>query len=152
MNALRVRAARPDDYDTIAAVADDWWGRPIGAAFPRLFLDHFHQSSRVVEDDHGLAALLVAFFSPSQPHVAYIHFVGVRPDQRRGGWARRLYEEFFHRARAAGCREVHAITGPGNTSSIAFHRRLGFVVGGPVSDYNGPGRPMVTFRRPLTDG
>ncbi|ABW14993.1 GCN5-related N-acetyltransferase [Parafrankia sp. EAN1pec] len=151
MNALAIRAARPDDYDAIAAVADDWWGRPIGAALPRLFLDHFHGSSRIVEDDQGLAGFLVAFPSPSQPRVAYIHFVGVRPDQRGFGLARRLYQDFFHRARAAGCREVHAITGPGNIDSIAFHRRLGLAVDGPVPDYNGPGRPMMVFRRFLTD-
>ncbi|WP_018504228.1 hypothetical protein [Parafrankia discariae] len=88
MNALAIRVARPDDYDAIAAVADDWWGRPGGAALSRLFLDHFHGSSRVVEDDHGLAG---------------------------------------------------------------FRRRLGFAVDGPVPDYNGPGRPMMVFRRFLTD-
>ncbi|WP_035752753.1 GNAT family N-acetyltransferase [Parafrankia discariae] len=151
MNAFAVRVARPDDYDAIAAVADDWWGRSIGAALPRLFLDHFCASSRVIEDDHGLAAFLVAFPSPSRPHVAYIHFVGVRPDQRGFGLARHLYEDFFHRARAVGCREVHAITGPGNIDSIAFHRRLGFAVDGPLPDYNGPGRPMAIFRRLLAD-
>ena len=30
-------------------------------------------------------------------------------------------------ARAAGAREVHAITWPGNRRSVAFHRSLGFV-------------------------
>jgi L-amino acid N-acyltransferase YncA len=50
---------------------------------------------------------------------------------------------------ALGCVEVHAITGPGNTDSIHFHRHLGFAVSAPVTGYNGPGRPMVTFRRAL---
>ena len=34
---------------------------------------------------------------------------------------------------------------PGNHGSIRFHAALGFTVGGPVRDYNGPGRDMATF-------
>ncbi|ADP81964.1 GNAT family N-acetyltransferase [Pseudofrankia inefficax] len=146
-----VREARPDDYDAIAAVTDDWWGRPVRGALSRLFLDHFHRSSRVVEDDSGLAAFLVAFHSPSRPRVAYIHFVGVRPDRRGTGLARSLYEDFFRSATAHGCREVEAITAPSNAGSIAFHRALGFTVDGPIPDYDGPGKPMMKFRRALVD-
>ncbi|MCM3886549.1 GNAT family N-acetyltransferase [Frankia sp. R82] len=104
-----------------------------------------------VEDDHGLAGFLIALPSPSQPHVAYIHFLGVRSDQRGFDLARRRYGDFFHRMRAAGCREVHAITGPSNTDSIAFHRRLGFAIDGPIPEHNGPGRPTMIFRRFLAD-
>jgi hypothetical protein len=35
---LTLRPATPADYDRIAAVLDDWWGRPVGHALPRLFL------------------------------------------------------------------------------------------------------------------
>jgi hypothetical protein len=38
------RMARPGDYDGIAAVADQWWNRPILGSLPRLFLDHFYQA------------------------------------------------------------------------------------------------------------
>jgi predicted GNAT superfamily acetyltransferase len=149
VNTVTVRPAQADDYDAIVAVADVWWGRPISPSLPRLFLDHFHADSRVAHDGGGIAGFLVAFVSPSQPATAYIHFVGVRPDLRGGGLARSLYEDFFGRAEQAGCRVVRAITGPGNSGSIAFHRRLGFAVSDPVPDYNGPGRAMVTFARPL---
>ena len=40
---------------------------------------------------------------------------------------------------------MRAITSPGNHGSIRFHSALGFTVSGPVRDYNGPGRDMVTF-------
>jgi hypothetical protein len=40
-----LRPARAADYDTIATVVDDWWGRPILSSLPRLFLDHFHRTS-----------------------------------------------------------------------------------------------------------
>jgi ribosomal protein S18 acetylase RimI-like enzyme len=147
--SVKVRVARAEDYDRIIAVVDEWWGRPVGSSLPRLFLDHFWSTSRIVEDEHGLAAFLIAFFSPSQPRLAYVHFVGVRPDHRRSGLARRLYEGFARYAQEQGCTELRAITAPGNTASIHFHRDLGFSVSRPVADYNGPGRPMVTFHRLL---
>jgi L-amino acid N-acyltransferase YncA len=81
--------------------------------------------------------------------VAYVHFAGVRPDRRRSGLARRLYEDFAENALAQGCTQLAAITSTGNLGSIHFHRRLGFAVSEPVPDYNGPGRPMVTFLRQL---
>jgi L-amino acid N-acyltransferase YncA len=61
------------------------------------------------------------------------------------GLARRLYERFLAAARADGRRVVKAITSPANDGSIRFHRAMGFTVGGPVGDYNGRGRDMVTF-------
>ena len=62
-----IRPARPDDYDRIAAVADDWWGRPILAILPRLFLDHFHRTSRVAETAGELRGFVIGFGSPSEP-------------------------------------------------------------------------------------
>ena len=41
---IRLRTATAADYDQIIAVVDDWWGRPIGQALPRVFLDHFRRS------------------------------------------------------------------------------------------------------------
>ena len=143
------RRARPDDYDAIAAVVDDWWGRPILSILPRLFLDHFHATSLVSEDPEGLAAFLVGLLPPDRAGGAYIHFVGVAPRARRRGVARALYDEFFQAARRAGYGSVAAITSPLNTTSIEFHRGLGFTVDGPVRDYNGPGQDMITFHRRL---
>src|SRR5205823_9017509 len=87
------------------------------------------------------------------------HFVGVDTRLRGQGIARGLYTEFFQRAAEAGRREVRAITSPGNTGSIAFHRAMGFVLeegdseidGLPVqSDYDGPGQDRVCFRKTIT--
>ena len=146
---MHVRVASPHDYDDIVAVVDDWWGRPVAAGLPRLFLNHFCNTSRVAQDEQGLAGFLVAFMSPAQADVAYIHFVGVRPDLRKTGLARALYDEVVLQARQHGARELRAITAPGNTTSVRFHERLGFAVSDVASDYNGPGRAMVTFRRDL---
>ncbi|MFC7583277.1 GNAT family N-acetyltransferase [Nonomuraea antimicrobica] len=128
---------------------DDWWGRPVSLALPRLFLDHFHRTSLIAEGPDGLAGFLIGFPSPSLADEAYIHFVGVSPGARQGGLARTLYERFFDLARADGRRVVRAVTAPVNETSIAFHRRLGFTVGDPVPGYNGPGTSLVTFAREL---
>lgn len=143
------RMARPEDYDAIAAVINDWWGRPVLGALPRLFLDLFYRSSLVVDGPDGPLAFLVGILSPSDPGRAYIHFVGVSPRARQQGLARRLYEEFFALARADGRRTVGAVTAPVNAGSIAFHRSLGFTVTGPVAGYDGPGRDFIVFERPL---
>jgi ribosomal protein S18 acetylase RimI-like enzyme len=143
------RTAAPEDYDAIAAVVDEWWGRPIVTSLPRLFLNHFHRTSFVIEDEAGLAAFLVGFLSPSRPDHAYVHFVGVRPDLRSAGLARRMYEDFFALARADGRTTVEAITSPVNARSIGFHRHLGFAVRGPLDGYHGAGTALMVFSRAL---
>ncbi|MFC4112255.1 GNAT family N-acetyltransferase [Nonomuraea zeae] len=144
-----LRSAVPSDYDAIAAVIDDWWGRPILGALPRLFLDHFHRTSLIAESPAGMAGFLIGFMSPSAADEAYIHFVGVDPGARASGVARAMYERFFDLARGNGRHVVKAITAPVNTVSQDFHRRMGFTVSEPVPGYNGPGTSLVTFARAL---
>jgi predicted GNAT superfamily acetyltransferase len=145
----RLRQARPEDYDTIAAVVDVWWGRPVLGSLPRLFLDHFHGSSLVIDGPGGMTAFLIGLLSPSWPERAYIHFAGVAPAARNRGLARNLYEEFFALARADHRMLVSAVTAPGNRGSISFHRSMGFTVTGPMPGYNGPDRDLVVFERAL---
>lgn len=149
MAGHQIRGARPDDYDALVAVVDEWWGRTVVQNLPRMFLDHFHRTSLIASDEDGISGFLVGFGSPSDPDTAYIHFVAVRPDARKVGLGRALYDRFFALARADGRKVVTAITSPANFTSIDFHRSLGFTVIGPVPDYNGPGRSLVTFRREL---
>lgn len=146
---MEFRAARPGDYDAIIGVVDDWWGRAIAGSLPRLFLDHFHHTSLMAHSADGtLAGFLIGVLSPAHPDQAYIHFVGVAPAARGSGLGRRLYEEFFAMARADGRTRVGAITSPVNAGSIAFHTSMGFSAI-TVTAYNGPGRDMVVFDRPL---
>ncbi|WP_336084685.1 GNAT family N-acetyltransferase [Nocardia sp. SSK8] len=149
MAGHEIRRARPGDYDDLIAVVDNWWGRTVVQNLPRMFLDHFHRTSLVAADADGISGFLVGFGSPSQPRTAYIHFVAVRPDARKAGLGRALYDRFFALARADGREVVHAITSPANFTSIDFHRSLGFTVVGPVPDYNGPGRALITFARAI---
>ncbi|QAY74884.1 GNAT family N-acetyltransferase [Agromyces protaetiae] len=150
----------PTDHRAVVTVIPDWWGLPADSrlplVLPRLFFQHFADTSFIVEDD-ALAAFLIGFRSQSDPAVSYIHFVGVRPDLRETGLARTLYTEFFAEARAAGSTRVEAITGPGNRRSQAFHRAMGFTLTGDAefdgvvawADYDGPGEHRVAFTRAL---
>jgi ribosomal protein S18 acetylase RimI-like enzyme len=149
---VRLWAAEAVDYDRIIAVVDDWWGRPVRHALPRLFLDHFHATSFVAERDGDLAGFLVGFPSPSIRDVAYIHFVGVNPRFRGNGLARLLYERFFELAVADGRHVVRAVTAPQNSASIAFHNTMGFTVTEPIPDYDGPSSGKVVFERRLIPG
>jgi predicted GNAT superfamily acetyltransferase len=150
---ITLRAALAADYDAIIAVADEWWGRPVHRALPRLFLDHFHDTSLIAERPGGeLAGFLVGFGSPAQRECAYIQFVGVSPRERRSGLGRVLYQAFFELAERDGRRVVRAVTAPANSASIAFHAAMGFTVSGPVDGYDGPSSPMVVFERRLGRG
>lgn len=147
---ISLRAARAADYDRIIAVVDDWWGRTVHHALPRLFLDHFHDTSLIAErPDGGLAGFLVGFSSPAQRDSAYIQFVGVAPQERKSGLARLLYQTFFEMAARDGRSVVRAVTAPVNTASIAFHTAMGFTVTGPFEDYDGPASAKVLFERRL---
>jgi ribosomal protein S18 acetylase RimI-like enzyme len=142
-----MRMAIPEDYDAIAAVVDDWWGRPVLASLPRLFLDHFHRTSLIYAENGAIRGFLIGLVSAAPD--AYIHFVGVSPQCRGQGLGAALYERFFDIARAHDRWIAKAITSPSNEPSIAFHRAQGFTVRGPVPDYNGPSRDFITFERSL---
>ncbi|MCX7173513.1 MAG: GNAT family N-acetyltransferase [Proteobacteria bacterium] len=157
---MALRYLELSDYATVSTVVDDWWGgRPMRGMLPRLFFEHFRPTSFVLEEDRRLRGFLIGFRSQTDPAVAYIHFVGIDPDNRGLGYGRMLYEHFFGVACDLGCSEVHCITSPVNLGSIQFHRHMGFQIdagngivdGVPVClDHGGPGQHRVLFRKSLT--
>ena len=156
---VRIRPIRPSDYRTVIAVIDDWWGgRHMADMLPRLFFEHFTDTSFAAERDGELAGFLVGFRSQSRPGEAYIHFVGIHPGERGHGLGRELYERFFEAVRARGCDRVRAVTSPVNRGSIGFHQRMGFDIepgqAGPdgiavAAGYDGDGQDRVRFVKHL---
>ncbi|WP_328689502.1 GNAT family N-acetyltransferase [Streptomyces caniferus] len=163
---LTLRRPGPADHARLQVALAEWWGGLGGAAgarqrqllVPRLFLQHFADTSFLVERPDGtLHAFLIGFLSQTEPEAAYIHFVGVCPEGRRDGVGSALYDRFFATARAAGRSRVRCITSPNNRNSIAYHTRMGFRLepgdriddaGVPVhTDYDGPGLDRVSFVR-----
>ncbi|MHB1684625.1 MAG: isochorismatase family protein [Bacilli bacterium] len=156
---MNFRQLQESDYISVISVMDNWWdGRHMADMLPKLFFQHFQDTSFVVEENGQLVAFLVGFVSQTDADEAYIHFVGVHPEYRRHELARRLYDRFFTVVQDRGCQRVRCVTSPVNKGSILFHTRMGFrmeagngeVDGVPVfTDHDGAGHSRVRFVRNL---
>ena len=148
---LVLRPLGAADFTEARAVADAWFGRPVGLTMHRLFFDQLGPSglrAAAVEDPDRMLGVLLGFASLAEPELAYIHFVMVDPEARGSGVARALYHEFGRRMFASGCRRVRTLAAPTNGRSLRFHESLGFV-GTYASEYVGPGQDRVVFERAL---
>ena len=118
---------------------------------PKLFFIHFEGTSFVAEDPEGdLLGFVCGFLSQTNLDEAYIHFVGVTPEDRGDGLGRALYQRFFEEARASGRTVVRCVTSPVNQGSLAFHEAMGFEVERVVEDYDGPGEDRALLVKQLT--
>ena len=142
---VQIRHAQPSDYGRVIQHVNAWWGgREMAPMLPKLFFLHFEGTSFVAERKDGtIAGFLIGFLSQTNEDEAYVHFVGVAPDQRGSGLGRDLYERFFSAARERGRTVVRCVTSTSNTDSIAFHEALGFEVDRVAKDYDGPGEDRV---------
>jgi ribosomal protein S18 acetylase RimI-like enzyme len=154
---LTFRPPTEDDYFEVIDALDQWWDYQAAEArrdqraalVPRLFFQHFTDTSIVLVDQHRLVGFLIGFLSQSRADEAYIHFVGIDPSYRGRGLGAELYERFFAIARMHQRCTVRAITSISNTGSQAFHRRMGFSVSDPIANYDGQGGTHVLFVREL---
>jgi len=135
----------------------NWWdGRDFIYALPRLFFDHFNESSFVIFHKDELVAFLIGFLSPSNLNEGYIHFAGVHPSFRKIGLGSHLYSLFFDFCRLHNRDTVKSCTSPVNKGSIQFHIKQGFDIepGDTVVDgfevklnYNRHGDHKVLFKK-----
>ncbi len=156
MDNIIVHKAEVADHRRIVAVMPDWWGgRDLTAMLPRLFLEHFHETTFIAESGHELVGFLVGFFSQTHWNEGYIHFCGIHPGHRGSGLGARLYQLFFKLCLKNGRTSVRSCTSPVNRESVSFHQHLGFelvpgdteIDGMPVHlDYNRPEDSKVCFR------
>ena len=148
---VAIRHAQPADYGRVIQHVNAWWGgREMAPMLPKLFFVHFEGTSFVAEDEEGsLVGFLCGFLSQTSADDAYVHFVGVAPEQRGAGVGRALYEHFFEAARADGRAFVRCVTAPSNQESLAFHRALGFEVERIARDYDGRGEDRALLVRRL---
>jgi ribosomal protein S18 acetylase RimI-like enzyme len=147
---MNTRSIRDSDYFKVIPVINDWWGgRQVTHLLPRLFFEHFQNTSFVIEDDDNLVAFLIGFISQTHINESYIHFVGVHPEYRKKGIARELYELFFSKVRDCGCDTVRCITTPINEGSVKFHTQLGFSTS-IATDYAGSGQNRILFVKTLS--
>jgi ribosomal protein S18 acetylase RimI-like enzyme len=151
-----IRNVTSSDYDVIISNLNDWWGGiNMTDMLPRLFFNHFQNTSYVATDGDKLVGFLIGFISPTKPTIGYIHFVGIDPSYRKNGIAKCLYSEFFKAANQIGATEYECVTSPKNHQSIQFHLKMGFKVkeGNDANEnhisffknYDGPNEDRVLF-------
>jgi ribosomal protein S18 acetylase RimI-like enzyme len=95
---------------------------------PKLFFDHFTNTSFVVEEEGEIVGFLIGFLSQTHSNEAYIHFVGIHPSYRKQNLGKKLYEEFFKTVQESGRNIVRCVTSPVNKVSIAYHAKMGFKI------------------------
>jgi ribosomal protein S18 acetylase RimI-like enzyme len=156
---LKLRFVIASDYDTILPQINDWWGgRQMSDMLPKLFFEHFNNTSFIAEKDGEIIGFLIGFLSQSYLDEAYIHFVGVHPKYREQKIGKLLYEEFFKISRQNGRSIIRCVTSPVNKDSINFHQKMGFSFekGNKMTDgisvfkgYDGPNQDRVLFKKKL---
>lgn len=145
---MLTRALSKADFDEVVRMIDRWWSGPTTALAHPIFFYELGQAARVVEHNGQLVGFLLGFMTDAQPRVGYVHLIGVDPNYRRKGVARRLYESFEDTCRSAGCGSLKAITTVGNEGSKLFHEALGWRAE-VVQDYAGSGRHRMVFTKTL---
>jgi predicted GNAT superfamily acetyltransferase len=146
-----IRHVQPSDYGRVIQHVNAWWGgREMAPMLPQLFFIHFESTSFVADREDGtLAGFLIGFLSQTDPETAYVHFIGVAPDERGSGLGRELYERFFETTRRSGRTLVRCVTAPENADSLAFHDALGFEQEGVAENYDGAGASRVLLAKRL---
>jgi len=78
-DGVNIRHSEPSDHPRIIKAMKGWWdGRDLTSMLPRLFLEHFFNTSMVMEDrENELIAFLIGFLSQSQANEGYpIYIIG----------------------------------------------------------------------------
>lgn len=156
---MHIRTVQSSDYYILSPVINDWWGgRQMSDMLPKLFFDHFQNTSFIAEQEGEIAGFLIGFLSQTNSTEAYIHFAGVHPGYRKQQIGRQLYFEFFRVVQEKGTQVVRCITSPVNKASIAYHTKMGFVIKdgdkkvdgiSVTSNYDGRNQDRVLFLKQL---
>jgi len=126
---MTVRLVKGSDYYVISPLINNWWnGRQMSDLLPKLFFDHFKNTSFIVEEEGEIIGFLIGFLSQSYSNEAYIHFVGIHPEYRGKGIGKELYNQFFDVIKQNGRNIVRCVTSPVNKASIAYHTKMGFEI------------------------
>lgn len=126
---MNIRIVKGSDYYTLAPLINEWWGgRNMSDMLPKLFFDHFKNTSFIAEKNGEIVGFLIGFLSQSQPKESYIHFVGVHPEFRKHNIGTKLYNQFFNVVKQNGRNIVRCVTSPVNKVSIAYHTKMGFEI------------------------
>ena len=122
-----VRFLASGDLGVLEQVDDDVFDHPLVPSLCREFLaDPRHHIAVAIEDGVvvGMASG-VHYLHPDKPNQFWINEVGVAGRARRRGFAKRLLEALFARARELGCREAWVATEKDNEVARRLYRSVG---------------------------
>jgi predicted GNAT superfamily acetyltransferase len=126
---MKIRSVKGSDYYILSPLINEWWGgRNMSDMLPKLFFDHFTNTSFIAENNGEITGFLIGFLSQSHSDESYIHFVGVHPDFRKLNIGKKLYNHFFNVVKLNGCNIVRCVTSPINKVSIVYHTKMGFEI------------------------
>jgi GNAT superfamily N-acetyltransferase len=157
---MTVENCTRQDFEQILADIVEFWGTDatLSVHHPTL-VEEFGSTAFVVRDGGRVVGYLFGYFAQGNPYF-YIHLVAVRDSHKGQGIASKLYRHVEQIARAHGMSALKAITGVGNTRSMAFHQSMGFELTGNterngvryVENYSGPGKDRVVMVKSLVHG
>ena len=122
----------------------------IGSAFAAPCIGSLEAYMLAFDQDADYDSPNFLWFRERYPRFVYVDRIAVDPSARGRGHARRLYEELFSAARAAGHDTVvcEVNSQPPNPASDAFHAALGFFEVGSAAIHGGR-KTVRYFARPL---
>lgn len=122
----------------------------IGSAFAAPCIGSLEAYMLAFDQDADYDSPNFLWFRARYPRFVYVDRIAVDPSARGRGHARRLYEELFSAARAAGHDIVvcEVNSDPPNPASDAFHAALGFSEVGSAAIHGGK-KTVRYFARPL---
>ncbi|SMQ78038.1 hypothetical protein SAMN05444673_3207 [Bacillus sp. OV166] len=81
---MKIRLVKGSDYYTISPLINQWWGgRNMSDMLPKLFFDHFTNTSFIAEKDGQIVGFLIGFLSHSESNESYILFPEIRMDPNK---------------------------------------------------------------------
>jgi hypothetical protein len=86
---FQIRQLATADYPLVISVIDQWWGgRQMADKLPRLFFEHFTDTSFAAEHDGRLAGFLAGFYpSPGLPRPTFTLPAWIRQSAAAGSAA-----------------------------------------------------------------
>lgn len=111
-----------------------------------IYAEKLSDLACVVLARHGdrIAGLAAIYVNDLKTRTSYIPVLGVRPDYRGCGLARRIILECLAQARTAGMRRVRVRTWQTNAGALRLYRALGFEAIS-VADDRGTGIMSIMF-------
>jgi ribosomal protein S18 acetylase RimI-like enzyme len=144
------RPALRRDLDGIRAIEAEVFGTdPYPGYFFRQALELWGELAWVWETGANELAGYALGAASTEPEVAWILSVGVRPAHRGAGVARAHTEAHLDTLRARSVREVRLTVHPENQQARNLYRSLGFTPMLEDPEYFGSGEPRLVMRLKL---